>query len=370
MKNGTLKIVHVLLGTADPELMGGINKVVHFLASEQVKLGNKVAVLGITKNNHEQRGNLLYELTLFFKKNNRFSLDRKIHKTIRKYSSDTIFHLHSSFRPEIYAVSRLLKKEGFRWVHTPHGGYTSVSLSKNYFLKSFYWFFFERKIASNAFAIQSLGEEIAFKNLKSKIAIIPNGYMLTESYKKKYSESNTLKISFCGRIEKYYKGLDILFDSILSLTKKESQIKLTMIGDGPDRAYFENFVKNNGLEEVVNFTGTKTGHEKYSLITQSDIFILSSRSEGLPTGVLEALNLALPVIISKQTNLGEYVISSNSGYVLDELTSNNLNRIIQLASSDKKKGFLREKGINGRKMISDFFSWEEIAKKMQLKLYQ
>ncbi len=364
-----MKIVHVLLGKADPDLMGGINKVVHNLATEQIKLNYNVSVWGITDTPEKIIHKHNYKLKLFLKKRNRFSLSKLLVECISNTSTDTIFHLHSSFRPEIYAVSRHLRLKGLSWVLTPHGGYTPTSLKKSYWFKKFYRFLFESKIIKGACAIQSLGEPVSIKGVSYKVGVVPNGYELLNTYKQQYVESGALNICFCGRLEKYYKGLDLLFEALVLLKQKQIDIRLNLIGDGPDMKFLQDFSNKNNLSHIVTFSGSKTGKDKYNLILQNDVFILTSRSEGLPTGVLEAASMAIPLIVTKPTNMANYIRSSSAGYVIKKLTADNISNAIQTAYLDKKTGILAYKGKSARKMIKKSFLWPKIAMLMDENIY-
>lgn len=364
-----MKIVHVLLGKADPDLMGGINKVVHNLATEQVRLGHKVSVWGITNDFEEINHAHIYDLSLFSKMRNRFMLSKALRSSIKDVSGDVVFHLHSSFRPEIYAVARQLRKRSARWVLTPHGGYTPVSLKKNYWFKRVYRLFFEGKIIQGASAIQSLGEPVSIKGVAHKVGVVPNGYELLDTYKQEFLESGSLDICFCGRLEKLYKGLDLLFKALILLERQKIDIKLNLIGDGPDKDFLQNFADQNGLSHLVAFLGPKTGPEKYRLIQQNDVFILTSRSEGMPTGVLEAASMALPLIVTKPTNMADYIKSASAGYVVDSLTARDISKAIQAAYLEKKTGALATKGGLARKMIEESFQWPKIAVLMDQNIY-
>ena len=365
-----MKITHVLLGKADPELMGGINKVVHNLATEQIKLGHEVRVFGIAEDYQTIKHHHIYELSLFPKKNQRFLIHKSLKKAVKQSSDDWVFHLHSSFRPEIYLVSRILKKYNFRWVHTPHGGYTDVSLRKNYLFKKIYFYFFEKRIVNGALAIQSLGEKVNVgKENSKKIERVPNGFELSRNYKDKYTSKGLLNICFCGRVEKHYKGLDKLFHAIEIISKKDVRLMLNVIGDGPDLEYFTNYCITKKLDHIVNFLGAKFGQEKIGLILKNDLFILTSRSEGLPTGVLEAASLGLPLLVSQETNLGSYILSCSSGYVLDSNNPNEIAQEIIKAVNDKSSGVLEFFGSNARKMIVEHFNWHKIAVQMDKKIY-
>jgi glycosyltransferase involved in cell wall biosynthesis len=79
-----------------------------------------------------------------------------------------------------------------------------------------------------------------------------------------------------------------------SRVRKESKAKLLILGEGPDRPKLEELVKQLGLEEDVDLAGFVKN--PYAYMSQASAYILSSRWEGLPTVLIEALYCGRPVI--------------------------------------------------------------------------
>ena len=105
-----MKIIHLVLGKANPERMNGVNKVAHNLATTQTDLGYDVTLWGITESlvhNYPPRN---YKTDLFQAIDSRFKVHESIVEAIEKLPKDTIFHIHGSFIKEFYIVSKLLKK--------------------------------------------------------------------------------------------------------------------------------------------------------------------------------------------------------------------------------------------------------------------
>jgi len=79
-----------------------------------------------------------------------------------------------------------------------------------------------------------------------------------------------------------------------ALTKLRKSHLLLIVGDGEEREKLNGLVRNLGLERSVLFTGALLN--PYPLIARSNLFVLSSRWEGYPNVILEALALKVPVI--------------------------------------------------------------------------
>lgn len=108
---------------------------------------------------------------------------------------------------------------------------------------------------------------------------------------------NSPYICSVGRLDEGQKDFNTLINAYANL-KKESKIdeKLVLVGDGPDKEKLESLVKNFNLEKDVIFLGKKSN--PYIWMKNSKAFILSSKYEGLPTVLIEALILDVPSISS------------------------------------------------------------------------
>jgi glycosyltransferase involved in cell wall biosynthesis len=73
-------------------------------------------------------------------------------------------------------------------------------------------------------------------------------------------------------------------------------LTISVIGDGSERARLEELTRAEGLSDRVHFHGTVPDAARY--ITAFDVFVLSSRSEGTPVTLLEAIAAKVPVVVT------------------------------------------------------------------------
>lgn len=99
-----------------------------------------------------------------------------------------------------------------------------------------------------------------------------------------------------GRLDDVQKDFSTLIDAYEIYYKRniEKSIKLYLLGEGPDRAKIEKILKNKGLEEKILLLGAKKN--PYPWIKNSKFLIHSSKFEGLPTVLIEALILGKDII--------------------------------------------------------------------------
>ena len=113
-----MRIIHLILGKANPDRMNGVNKLVCEMVSTQHALGFDVRLWGITKSpihNYPERN---FRTELFQMTSNKLIIHTDIQKAIKALSPDTIFHLHGSFIPEFYHVGKLLTNRKIPFVYT------------------------------------------------------------------------------------------------------------------------------------------------------------------------------------------------------------------------------------------------------------
>ena len=90
------------------------------------------------------------------------------------------------------------------------------------------------------------------------------------------------------------KAFDILIEAFWTCSKLYSQINLVIVGEGPQRTVLENKIEMLGLSDKVILLGEKTNPFPY--IKEAELFVLSSRWEGFPNTLLEAMCLGVPIV--------------------------------------------------------------------------
>lgn len=109
------------------------------------------------------------------------------------------------------------------------------------------------------------------------------------------SRSGPHTIITVGSLDQPYKGIDVLIDAVEASIAAGCDLKLVVVGDGKYRPSLEARAKR--LEDRVRFLGQiSSGAEVRAHLDQADVFVLPSRTEGLPRAMIEAMARALPCI--------------------------------------------------------------------------
>ena len=90
------------------------------------------------------------------------------------------------------------------------------------------------------------------------------------------------------------KGFDRLLHAFARADGAGQGWRLVILGEGSERAALESLAQQLGIEASVSLVGRV--REPASVLRQSDLFVLSSRYEGFPNALLEAMAAGLPVV--------------------------------------------------------------------------
>jgi glycosyltransferase involved in cell wall biosynthesis len=124
-----------------------------------------------------------------------------------------------------------------------------------------------------------------------------------------------------------------------------------IVGDGPDRPDLEAEIATLGLGEHVRLAGER--NDVPAQLAASDLFVLSSASEGLPVSVLEAMAAALPVVASSVGGLDELVVQGETGLLVRPGDADELGAALRRLVDDPD--LRRTMGLAGRSRAEKLF---------------
>lgn len=269
---------------------------------------------------------------------------------------------HEVYHLEFAKIALDLKNKGIKYVIIPHGS-LSIEAQKNKRLKKIIAnFLIFNRFINGAIGIQCLSEReknnIYFNGYKF---IASNGIAIPKRYKTNFT-NNGLVITFIGRLEIHTKGLDLLFDAVSSLKSVliENKVKINIYGPNYKGRHIEiiEMIKEKKIYDIVSLNSEITKEQKVECLLNSDLFIQTSRFEGMPMGILEAMSYGVPCLITKGTSLGEITSKYDAGWV-SETTSKSIACAMKEVIANKD--LLKIKSANTRKLILENFAWEYIS---------
>ena len=199
------------------------------------------------------------------------------------------------------------------------------------------------------------------------IAITPFGIETKLFYPRPQLRDNTvLKIGTVKALAPKY-GIDTLIKAFSKLrnTLVESQpqlarqLRLSIAGDGQQRAELQTLVAKLGLSAVTEFAGHLPYAQVPDYLNQLDIYVAASRldSESFGVAILEASACGLPVVVSRVGGLPEVVEEGVTGYIVDkEEVAQFAAVLLTLAQNQKLRDSI---GTAGRQMVKEKYDWQD-----------
>jgi glycosyltransferase involved in cell wall biosynthesis len=199
-----------------------------------------------------------------------------------------------SFQSNIVSiiVSKLLRSKILIRLNTSPEKYIDT-----YIKKKFFYFFYKSssEIIVNSFEFKKRLKKIF--NLNSQVIYNPIG--LPKKIDKKkinfFNNYKNLKIISIGRLTDQKDHLTLI-KSLNLLNKKDIKFKLYLVGQGKNYNKIYKIIKDFKLTNKIRLAGFKS--RAYEYINSADLFILSSKYEGLPNVLLEAQSLGISIISS------------------------------------------------------------------------
>jgi len=158
-----------------------------------------------------------------------------------------------------------------------------------------------------------------------KIAVIPNGIdpgppPLPDRQRRRTDARNALGLPLdaivIGTIANFYptKALDVLVHATALVTDELPDLRLVIIGDGPERPTVERLIGELALYERIVLPGQRSDGRQF--LPAFDQFVLASRKEGMPLALLEAMAAGLPVIVTNVGGMPEVVDYGHAGLII------------------------------------------------------
>ena len=262
-------------------------------------------------------------------------------------------------------VAKVLRRKQIPYIIVPRCGLT-VKAQNNHakWKKKVANLFIFNHFAHRASSIQYLTEE---ERIDSGIKwnknsfVLPNGFNTPKVRKTEVSQ-DCIKAVFIGRLDMYQKGIDILLDACNAIKDKLRDAKFSLCLYGPIRFNYydiQKYIEENQLGDFITLGGETTGKEKERILLNSDLFVLTSRFEGHPMGLIEALAYGVPAIVTPGSNMAREIQHSNSGWTCESLTKDNI--IKMLESVILERSSLREKSVNAM-LLAEKYDWNVLAR--------
>ena len=305
--------------------------------------------------------------------NNQFSFCRlkNLDGLPKPFDKPDLVVFHEVYKPGFLRIAKYFKNLKIPYIVVPHVCLTLNAQKIKRLKKRIANFLFFNSFVLNARAIHCLSEkEKEQTNFKVEKFVCPNGVELPTMQKRVSQDTNT-EIVYIGRLDRGHKGLDILIDAIALIKDFLLVNKVTIKLYGPDYNGTVKFLTQQIVErdivKIVELHGSVVDEDKSRVLTKTNIFIQTSRFEGMPMGVLEALSYGKPCIATKGTTLAEIINEYDAGWGV-EGNAESISNAIKQAIIERQRWHVLS--LNARKLVEENFSWGVVASNTIKKYYE
>ncbi|OJF90747.1 glycosyltransferase family 4 protein [Alkalibacterium sp. 20] len=250
-------------------------------------------------------------------------------KKIFKEEDYALIHCHTPIGGVLGRLAaREIKKTGTQVIYTAHGfHFFKGAPIKNWMI----FYTVEKLLSSSTDCLITINPEdynnAVKKHFRMKdiellngVGINLNKFRPTTSLKRKtlrekygYAENDTILIYVGELIKRKNQAQSIRMMS--DLVKKYPQIKLLLVGDGQLIKEYSDMIEDLNLSDNIHLLGFRT--DVADLMSLSDICISTSRQEGLPVNIMEAMATGLPLVVTACRGNRDLVHDDINGYIVD-----------------------------------------------------
>ena len=185
-------------------------------------------------------------------------------------------------------------------------------------------------------------------------AVIPLDQELLDLKRRTHGEK---VVTFLGRIT-MQKGPEYFVEAAAKVLKKNKNVRFVMAGSGDMMDDMIKLAAKRGIADRFHFPGFQRGKEVYEMLRDSDVYIMPSVSEPFGISPLEAMEMGVPSIISKQSGCAEILdnVIKTDYWDIDAMAD----AIHSIITNKALYNTLRDKGIEEIHGIT----WEKAGKKV------
>jgi len=237
----------------------------------------------------------------------------QLNRLIKRVLPD-IVHLHSTKAGWIGRISSYLAKT--KVIFTAHGWCFTEGVSS---IRKKMGIFIEKKLSNithKIICVSDYDKQLALKygvTIDSKIKVVYNGVSNLQQYDKlpEFSGDEALKVIMVARFSEPKDQISL----IKAIPYIDDNIKIYFAGEGSTMSVAQDLVAEIDVTDQVIFLGQRTDVKE--LLSSFDVFVLSSKYEGLPISIIEAMSVRLPIIASNVGGVKELVFDGVNGLLFD-----------------------------------------------------
>ena len=177
-------------------------------------------------------------------------------------------------------------------------------------------------------------QEFYQKLTNTKCIYIPNGIEIKDN---RFAELDGNNLISVGRLSKEKGFLDLL-DVVAYVKKIYPDVKLNLIGDGPEKEKIIKQIKQLNLEDNVVLHGYKNTEEINNILLGSSIYVMTSFTESFGLVLLEAAQFRIPLVSFKNSGSNDIISNNWDGYLIEDRNKEIMaKKIIELLKNKNRR---------------------------------
>ncbi|CAI8915701.1 MULTISPECIES: glycosyltransferase family 4 protein [Pseudomonas] len=190
-----------------------------------------------------------------------------------------------------------------------------------------------------------------------KLQVIPNGLPAAAARVSNVDRQRWLA-GYVGRLSSE-KGPDLFLDALIPLCHQHPQLDAVMLGDGPEREALQARIDAAGLQQRIRLPGYQTAMQPWW--QQLDALVISSRTEGTPMILLEAMQSGVPVVAFAVGGIPDVLEHRHNGLLATPAASADLAR--QLDNLLNEPNLARQLCDNAKRTQQDRYDLKALAER-------
>lgn len=217
---------------------------------------------------------------------------QQLTECLNSYHFDIIIGVHAFLSIKLATIRKSLHaNKVIGWMHNSYQAFFENEHPYLEHLKEH--FMYQMRKLDQTVVLTHTDAELFQNNLGLKTTVIYNPLTIKPGPRCDINSKTFLAV---GRMSPLHKGFDILIKAFALFAKQNKEWRLNIVGDGPEKESLQELIDNNDLSDRITiYPFTKDIQEYYS---SASVFVLSSRWEGFPLVIMEALSHGLPIIAS------------------------------------------------------------------------
>jgi glycosyltransferase involved in cell wall biosynthesis len=371
-----LHIVHFVTEDYGPDVANGVTKSIYHLNRTVAGLGHDVRVVGRDRQHMQTpRGFSRWAENVTRRVGRSIChVPAALRSTLLEMQPDFV-HLHSIHIPENVGVAAALVDAGIPYCVTVNGGLSPVARRRRRLRKWTFRVLWEQRYLDKAGFVHAVSEleerELRDYGVRAPIVVAPNGVdtdamTRADDPRALWTRAPQLEgrriFMFAGRLDPNQKGLDLLIDGFAASGVHDAALVLV----GPDwkdgQASLQRRAARSGVADRIVFLGPAYGIEQANLIAAADVFVHTSRWEGLSLAVLEAAAWRKPCLLTPAADPMNQLGGHRAAVVVAPEVGSISTGLREMASLSKAQ--LRDMGDRAHHVVASTFTWKHSATKL------